>query len=269
MVFSRPEGAFFAAICWLNVANSCSSRSRSSTAATTKVAAEQLTAGAGQQDGHVDTLPRAAKSWKFVFFNWGFRRDARPRGLSLQGTIPSLSAMVFSRPGGVFFAAICWLNDLANSCSSRSRSSTAATTKVAAEQLTAGAGQQDVHVDKLPRAAKSWKFVFFNGGFRRDVRPRGLSLQGTIPSLSAMVFSRPGGAFFAAICWLNDVANSCSRRSRSSAAATTKVAAEQLPAGAGQQDGHVDKLPRAAKSWKFVSFNWGFRRDVRPRGLSL
>jgi len=32
--------------------------------ATTKVAAEHLTA-----DGHVDKLPRAAKSWKFVFFN--------------------------------------------------------------------------------------------------------------------------------------------------------------------------------------------------------
>ena len=71
--------------------------------------------------------------------------------------------MVFSRPGGVFFAAICWLNDLANSCSSRSRSSTAATTKVAAEQLTAGAGQQDGHVDKLPRAAKSWKLCFLTG----------------------------------------------------------------------------------------------------------
>ena len=84
-----------------------------------------------------------------------------------------------------------------------------------------------------------------------------------------MVFSRPGGVFLEAICWLNDLATSCSSRSRSSAAATTKVAAEQLTAGAGQQDGHVDKLPRAAKSWKFVFFNWGFRRDVRPRGLSL
>ena len=36
-----------------------------------------------------------------------------PRGLSLQGTIPSLSAMVFSRPGGSFLEAIYWLNDLA------------------------------------------------------------------------------------------------------------------------------------------------------------
>ena len=61
-----------------------------------------------------------------------------------------------------FFKAICWLKDVASSCSSRSRSSAAATTKVAAEQLTAGAGQQEGHVDKLPRAAKSWKFVFFN-----------------------------------------------------------------------------------------------------------
>ena len=60
--------------------------------------------------------------------------------------------------------------------------------------------------------------------------------------------------FFKAICWLKDVASSCSR-SRSSAAATTKVAAEQLTAGAGQQEGHVDKLPRAAQSWKFVFFN--------------
>ena len=41
----------------------------SSGAATTEVAAEQLTAGAGQQEGHVDKLPRAAKSWGFVFFN--------------------------------------------------------------------------------------------------------------------------------------------------------------------------------------------------------
>ena len=61
-----------------------------------------------------------------------------------------------------FFKAICWLKDVASSCSSRSRSSAAATTKVAAEQLTAGAGQQEGHVDKLPRAAKSWEFVFFN-----------------------------------------------------------------------------------------------------------
>ena len=60
-----------------------------------------------------------------------------------------------------FFKAICWLKDVASSCSSRSRSSAAATTKVAAEQLTAGAGQQEGHVDKLPRAAQSWKFVFF------------------------------------------------------------------------------------------------------------
>ena len=58
-----------------------------------------------------------------------------------------------------FFKAVCWLKDVASSCSSRSRSSAAATTKVAAEQLTAGAGQQE---DKLPRAAKSWKFVFLN-----------------------------------------------------------------------------------------------------------
>ena len=70
-----------------------------------------------------------------------------------------------------------------------------------------------------------------------------------------MVLSRPGGAFLEAICWLNDVANSCGGRRRSSAAATAKVAAEQLSAGAGQQDGHVDKLPRATKSWKFVFFN--------------
>ena len=52
-------------------------------------------------------LPRVAKSWKIVFLNWSFRRDVRPRGLSLQGTIPSLSAMVFSRPGGAFLEAIC------------------------------------------------------------------------------------------------------------------------------------------------------------------
>ena len=78
-------------------------------------------------------------------------------------------------------------------------------------------------------------------------RPRGLSLQGTIPSLSAMVFSCPGGAFFKAICWLKDVARSCSSRSRSSAAATTKVAAEQLTAGAGQQEGHVDTAVKSCQ----------------------
>jgi hypothetical protein len=50
------------------------------------------------------------------------------------------------------------------------------------------------------------------------------------------------------------VVSSCSSRSRSSAAATTKVAAEQLTAGAGQQEGHVNKLPRAAKRWKFIMF---------------
>ena len=60
---------------------------------------------------------------------------------------------------------------------------------------------------------------------------------------------------FKAICWLKDVANSCSSCSRSSAAATTKVAAEQLTAGAGQQEGHVDKLQRADKSWRFMVFN--------------
>ena len=73
---------------------------------------------------------------------------------------PSLSAMVFSRPGGAFFEAICWLNDVANSCSSCSRSRAAATTKVAAEQLT------------LPRAAKCWKFVFpSSSSFRGMVFP--------------------------------------------------------------------------------------------------
>ena len=131
----------------------------------------------------MDKLPRAAKSWKFVFFNWGFRRDIRP--VDYHCRAPASEQLTAGA--------------------------------VAAEQLTAGAGQQDGHVDKLPRAAKSWKFVFLNWGFRRDVRPRGLSLQGTIPSLSAMVFSRPGGAFFEAICWL---ANSCKQ-------ICNKVAAEQ------------------------------------------
>ena len=102
---------------------------------------------------------------------------------------------------------------------------------------------------QLSRAAKSWKFVFFNYGFRRDVRPRGLSLQGTIPSLSAMVFSCPGGAFFKAICSLKDVASSCSSRSRSSAAATAKVAAAAAYSrsrAAGRPCGHsCQELPRA------------------------
>ena len=85
-------------------------------------------------------------------------------------------------------------------------------------------------------------------------RPRGLPLQGTIPSLSAMVFSRPGGAFFEAISWLNDVANSGSSRSRSSAAATTKVAAKQLTAGAGQQEGHVDTAVKSCQELEICVF---------------
>ena len=230
------------------MATSCSRRSRSSAAATTKVAAEQLTAGAGQQDGHVDKLPRVAKSWKCVFFKWGFRRDVRPRGLSLQGTIPSLSAMVFSRPGGAFLEAICVTKRFGNQLQQaqqkqRSRSSAAATTKVAAEQLTAGAGQQDGHVDKLPRAAKSWKCVFLTG-----------VSEGTL----GLVDYHCRAPFFEAICWLNDVANSCSSCSRSRAAATTKVAAEQLT------------LPRAAKCWKFVfPSSSSFRGMVFPLRRSV
>ena len=165
----------------------------------------------------------------------------------MQGTIPSLSAMVFSCPGGAFF---WWLKDVASSCSSRSRSSAAATTKIAAEQLTAGAGQQEGHVDKLPRAGNILTRVsegtlgLVDYHCRAPFRP-------SVP----WCFPVREVRFFKAICWLKDVASSCSSRSRSSAAATTKVAAEQLTAGAGQQEGHVDKLPRAAKSWKFVFFN--------------
>ena len=155
--------------------------------------------------------------------------------------------MVFSCPGGAFF---WWLKDVASSCSSRSRSSAAATTKVAAEQLTAGAGQQEGHVDKLPRAGNILTRVsegtlgLVDYHCRAPFRP-------SVP----WCFPVREVRFFKAICWLKDVASSCSSRSRSSAAATTKVAAEQLTAGAGQQEGHVDKLPRAAKSWKFVFFN--------------
>ena len=78
----------------------------------------------------------------------------RPCGLSLQGTIPSFSAMVFSCLGGAFFKAICWLRahqqqGLVAGAAAAAGSSAAATTEVAAET-------------QLPRAAKSWKFVFFN-----------------------------------------------------------------------------------------------------------
>ena len=69
-----------------------------------------------------------------------------------------------------------------------------------------------------------------------------------------MVFSCPGGAFFKAICWLKDVASSCSSRSRSSAAATTKVAAEQLTAGAGQQEGHVDTVVKSCQELEICVF---------------
>ena len=57
-----------------------------------------------------------------------------------------------------------------------------------------------------------------------------------------------------AICWLEDVANSCSSRSRSSAAATTKVAAEQLTAGAGQQEGHVDTVVKSCQELEICVF---------------
>ena len=69
--------------------------------------------------------------------------------------------------------------------------------------------------------------------------------------------------FFKAICWLRDVASSCSSRSRSSAAATTKVAAEQLAAGAGQQEGHVDTVVKSCQELEIFCFL------TRPRGLSL
>ena len=161
----------------------------------------------------------------------------------MQGTIPFLSAMVFSRPGGAFLEAISWLNDVANSCSSRSRSSAAATTKVAAEQLTARSsrsraagrpcGQVAKSCQELPRAAKSWKFVFLTTLIRRDVRPRGLSLQGTIPSLSAMVFSCPGGALFEG----NLLAKRCGKQLR---AAEVANRCKTL-------------LPRAVKSWTLCS----------------
>ena len=60
--------------------------------------------------------------------------------------------------------------------------------------------------------------------------------------------------FFKAICWLKDVASSCSSRSRSSAAATTKVAAEQLTAGAGQQEGHVDTVVKSCQELEMCVF---------------
>ena len=60
--------------------------------------------------------------------------------------------------------------------------------------------------------------------------------------------------FFKAICWLKDVASSCSSRSRSSAAATTTVAAEQLTAGAGQQEGHVDTVVKSCQELEICVF---------------
>ena len=86
---------------------------------------------------------------------------------------------------------------------------------------------------ELPRAAKSWKFVFLTTLIRRDVRPRGLSLQGTIPSLSAMVFSCPGGALFEG----NLLAKRCGKQLR---AAEVANRCKTL-------------LPRAVKSWTLCS----------------
>ena len=88
-------------------------------------------------------------------------------------------------------------------------------------------------MDKLPRAAKSWKFVFLTTLIRRDVRPRGLSLQGTIPSLSSMVFSCPGGALFEG----NLLAKRCGKQLR---AAEVANRCKTL-------------LPRAVKSWTLCS----------------
>ena len=60
--FPVREVRFFKAICWLKahqqeegLVAGAAAAAGSSAAATTEVAAEQLTAGAGQQEGHVDT----------------------------------------------------------------------------------------------------------------------------------------------------------------------------------------------------------------------
>ena len=113
----------------------------SSGAATTEVAAEQLTAGAGQQEGHVDTVVKSCQELEIYVFltrvsegtlglvDYHCRAPFRP---SVPWCFPVREVRLFK--------AIYWLKDVVSSCSSRSRSSAAATTKVAAEQLTAGAG---------------------------------------------------------------------------------------------------------------------------------
>ena len=83
----------------------------SSGAATTEVAAEQLTAGAGQQEGHVDTVVKSCQALeiyvfiKNIFLKLGFQKGRQASWIVIAGhhSVPSLSAMVFSCPGGAFF----------------------------------------------------------------------------------------------------------------------------------------------------------------------
>ena len=125
-----------------------------------------------------------------------------------------------------FFKAICWLRAHQQeeglvAGAAAAGSSAAATTEVAAET-------------QLSRAAKSWKFVFLTRVSEGTVGLVDYHCRAPFRPSVPWCFPVREVRFFKAICWLKDVAS--------------KVAAEQLTAGAGQQEGHVDKLPRAAKS---------------------
>ena len=145
------------------VAGAAAAAVGSSAAATTEVAAEQPTAGAGQQEGHVDTAVKSCQELEICVL-YITRVSERTLGLvDYHCRAPFRPSVPWCFPVREvhFFKAICWLKDVASSCSSRSRSSAAATTKVAAEQLTAGAGQQEGHVDTVVKSCQELEICVF------------------------------------------------------------------------------------------------------------
>ena len=140
----------------------------SSGAATTEVAAEQLTAGAGQQEGHVDTVVKLPRAGNLCFLtkvsegtlglvDYHCRAPFRP---SVPWCFPVREVR--------FFKAICWLKAhqqeeglVAGAAAAAAGSSAAGTTEVAAEQLTAGAGQQEGHVDTVVKSCQELEICVF------------------------------------------------------------------------------------------------------------
>ena len=73
--FPVREVRFFKAICWLKahqqeegLVAAAAAAAGSSAAGTTEVVTEQLTAGAGQQEGHVDTVVKSCQELEICVF---------------------------------------------------------------------------------------------------------------------------------------------------------------------------------------------------------